>query len=328
MVQESTTNHLYEILDETAEIIADHQDTTYLEALALTGENIYTTNIQQDALRQRLEPLYDRFFVEGMTAEDVRRAFQLAVLKGMKAAAQPQHQMTPDAVALFMGFLVNKIFPSHSFRILDEAVGTGNLLTAVLNQTNNQAEAAYGVEVDELLIKLSNTSANLQQWTVELFHQDALEPMLLEPVDLTIGDLPVGYYPEKNNAKKFRLGHNQDKLYSPYLMIEQGLKYTRQAGYLIYLIPNGLFDWDDDKELHGLLKDEAVVLGLLQLPQTMFKQEQHAKSILILQKQGQGVHKPEQAMLAQLPSFQNEKALAGVMQQIDDWFQEHLFREQ
>lgn len=323
MDKSSNVNHLFEILDQTAELIEKAEDVTYLEALCLTGENIFKAETVQTDLKDRLDPLYDQFFVEGMTSEEVRRAFQLAVLKGMKASAQPQHQMTPDAIALFMGYLVNKLFPSDSYKLLDQAAGSGNLLTAVINHTEGKA-SGIGIEVDDLLIRLAQTNANLQQLTIDLFQQDALRPLLLEPVDAVMADLPVGYYPDEDNAAHFRLGQDKTRLYSPYLMIEQGLKYTKEAGFLMYLIPNDLFEWDETKEFHTLLKDEAVILGLLQLPLSLFKDQRHAKSILMLQKRGEDVETPDEALLAKLPSFQNQNQLADIMQQIDEWFRTHL----
>jgi site-specific DNA-methyltransferase (adenine-specific) len=65
---------------------------------------------------------------------------------------------------------------------------------------------------------------------------------------------------------------------------------------------------------------EAVVKGVLQLPTTMFKDERYAKSLLMLQKLGEGVKRPKQALLVELPSFTDVRAVANIVKQIDDWF--------
>ncbi len=39
------------------------------------------------------------------------------MLKGMKQYVQPHHQMTPDAVSVFIGYLVDE-FTKHIFRSL------------------------------------------------------------------------------------------------------------------------------------------------------------------------------------------------------------------
>src|SRR5690606_27161424 len=90
--------------------------------------------------------------------------------------------------------------------ILDPAVGTGNLLSTILNRQGNISQIrSYGVEVDELLIKLAYVGANLQKQPTEFFHQDALEPVFIDPVNLVICDLPMGYYPDDNQAGQYEL---------------------------------------------------------------------------------------------------------------------------
>ncbi|UTW68867.1 SAM-dependent DNA methyltransferase [Anaerobacillus sp. HL2] len=90
----------------------------------------------------------------------------------MKVGAQAHHAMTPDAVALFMSYLVNKLTEKlHHFRLLDPTVGSGNLLTAILNSSNKQI-GKFGIEPDKTLLKLAYVNANLQQHNIELFHQD------------------------------------------------------------------------------------------------------------------------------------------------------------
>ncbi|MFC7393646.1 class I SAM-dependent methyltransferase [Scopulibacillus cellulosilyticus] len=325
MMQRSMVDHLFKIFDQSAALIEKEENVTYLEALYLTGENIFNEKVGQNNLRKELTPLYIDFFKEGMSAEDIRRSYQLAVLKGMKSSTQSQHQMTPDSVVIFIGYLVNRLLStSEHFSILDPTVGTGNLLTGVMNQSHTDDIKAYGVEIDELLIKLAYTNANLQQKDVEFFHQDSLRPMLIDPVDITVCDTPVGIYPDKENTESFKLGKALKQSYSHFLMIEQGLKYTKQAGYLVYLIPNDLFTQDEDKIFHKFLHDEAVILGLLQLPISMFQNEKHAKSILILQKKGPHVVPPKQALLAEMPRFSNKEAMSQMMVKLNDWFQHHL----
>lgn len=323
-MQKSIVNHLFEILDKTALIIQTNHHTTYLEALCSSGENIFKDQIDQQDLKEELAPLYAKFFQEGMTAEDIRRAFQLAVLKGMKSAEERDHQITPDSLVIFMGHLASKLMRGRSFSILDPAVGTGNLLTGILNQAEENDGCAFGVDVDSVLIKLAYTNANLQQKDIRLFHQDSLRPLFVDPVDIVACDVPVGIYPDKETAAPFALNSISGQAYSHFLFIEQGLKYAKQAGYLLYLVPNQLFSQDSDHTFYRFVQKSAVVLGLLQLPSSLFKNQSVAKSILILQKKGQGVKIPKQALLAELPSFAKKRELSNIMMKIDDWFEHHL----
>lgn len=157
--------------------------------------------------------------------EDLRKAFQLVILKGMKENVQPNHQMTPDSIGMLFGYLVEKFIKKPAFRLLDPAVGTGNLLTTVLNHSNKQI-SAVGVEIDDILIKLAYVNANLQGHPIQFFNQDSLESLFIEPVDSVIADLPIGYYPNDIRAADYQLKSDKGHSYSHHLFIEQSVRHT------------------------------------------------------------------------------------------------------
>jgi len=320
MEQSQLLNHLFECLDQTTLLIEQHEEVSYLEALCLTADNITESMIKQENLKSQLKPFYDDFFVEGMTAEDIRKAFQLVLLKGMKQSAQPQHQITPDGMAIFMSYLLNKLPLPKNYRLLDLAVGSGNLITTVLNHLDSKPEQTLGVEIDDLLINTAHANVTLQQHEVELYHQDALRPLLIQSVDAVVTDLPVGVYYNQEYAKSFALGKTEQP-YSHYLLIEQALNYLQPSGYFLGLVPNTLFEWDKDRQLHQLIQNQAVILGLIGLPESLFKDSRHAKSILLLQKKFEGIQPPEQALFVNMPSFKNHRAVANIIEKINQWLE-------
>ncbi|HET7577877.1 MAG TPA: class I SAM-dependent methyltransferase [Bacillales bacterium] len=323
----TNTEKLFEVLDETSEILRKEEALPYLEALAESGENLFQHDAPQPLAAERqkqLEAKYREIDLEQMKPEEVRKALQLAVLKGMREATQPHHEMTPDAVALFIGYLVHKVTNGKErFSILDPAVGSGNLLTAVLNGTSKPS-SSYAVEVDETLLKLAFVNANLQKHNTEFFHQDSLQPLLIDPVDVVVCDLPVGYYPNEEMATRYELKAESGRSYAHHLMIEQSLNHTKDGGFLLFLIPNGLFQSDQAAALKKYVNQQAVIQGVLQLPLSMFKKEKHAKSIFLLQKKAPGIKPPSQVLLANLPGFTNQGAMQDIMQKIDAWFQKEL----
>ncbi|MEB1807801.1 MAG: class I SAM-dependent methyltransferase [Bacillaceae bacterium] len=326
---EAKTNleKLFVVLDESAELLKEELDVTYLEALAEAGENFFQGEVVQDltsSTKKQLEQRLEQIDVESLHKEEVRKALQLAVLKGMKEATQPNHALTPDTVAVFISYLVNKVTSKmKDVTIGDPAVGTGNLLTAVMNGLPKKSKS-YGLEADETLLHLAFVSANLQQQEIELYHQDSIRPLSLAPVDVLISDLPVGYYPNDDIAANYELKAKEGRSFVHHLMIEKSLELTKENGYLIFLIPNFLFESDQAPALNAYLKEKSIILGLLQLPQTMFKNAQSGKSILILQKKGPDAIQPRQALLAEMPSFSRQDALADMLKQIDRWFKEEL----
>ncbi|WP_216828941.1 class I SAM-dependent methyltransferase [Alkalihalobacterium elongatum] len=326
---EAKTNleKLFVAIDESAELLKEELDITYLEALAEAGENFFQGEVVQEltsATKKQLEQRLTQIDLETLQKEEVRKALQLAVLKGMKEATQPNHALTPDTVAIFISYLVNKLTSKiDEVTIGDPAVGTGNLLTAVLNGLPKKARS-YGLEADETLLHLAFVSANLQQQEIELYHQDSIRPLGLSPVDVIISDLPVGYYPNDDVAAGYELKAKEGRSFVHHLMIEKSIELTKENGYLVFLIPNFLFESDQAPALNTYLKEKTIILGLLQLPQTMFKNAQHGKSVLLLQKKGTEAVQPRQALLAEMPSFSRQDALADMLKQIDRWFKDEL----
>ncbi|MBM7660536.1 site-specific DNA-methyltransferase (adenine-specific) [Bacillus mesophilus] len=314
-------------VDQTASLIQEELEVSYLEAVYLTGVNLFEGVILQEeilhneVLSKRLKKEYESFDLAHMSKEELRKGYQLAILKGMKEATQAHHQMTPDAVSLFVSYLVSKMTSGKKvLSILDPAVGTANLLTALFNHLPGKEVTGFGIEVDDLLVKLALSNANLQEHQIEFFNQDALADLFIDPVDLVVCDLPVGYYPDDINSQKFQLKSNSGHSLAHHLFIEQSFRYTKPGGNLIFLVPNSMFEGDQAKALHDFIKEHGVIQGLLQLPTTMFKKKEHAKSIFILQKKGPDVKLPKQALLAELPTFSNKQAMEGMIQRIDQWF--------
>lgn len=325
----SNVEKLFTVIDQSTERIRKEGDLTYLDALVETGENLFHQEIPEEisqVTKAFLEKEYASINLASMKQEEIRKAFQLSVLKGMKEAVQPHHAMTPDAVGLFVGYLVQKLMQNkESFVMLDPAVGAGNLLTTVLNQLGEEV-SSFGVEVDETLLRLAWIIANLQKHNVEFYHQDSIKPLYVDPVDIVVSDLPVGFYPVDETAKEFKVYSDKGHTYAHHLLIEQSINYMQESGFGVFLVPNSLFSSEQAPLLQAMLKDKAVIMGMIQLPLSLFKQESQAKSILIVQKNGENTQKPKQALLVDLPSFSKKDAMARVMNQMNEWFSTELKR--
>ncbi len=320
---------LFSIFDSSTVVLRKELDITYLEALVETGDNLFEGAILQEELSEstieRLNREYSTFNEETYKGEEIRKAFQLAILKGMKEGVQANHEMTPDAVGMFMSYLFHKFMQGQKeITVLDPAIGTGNLMTTLFNSAKEELTmSGFGVEVDEVLIKLALVNANLQKHAIEFFHQDGLAPLYIDPVDAVVSDLPIGYYPNEIVASEYTLKADEGMSYAHHLFIEQSVKHTKEGGYLFFLVPNFIFESDQAPKLHAFIKETCFIQGLLQLPVSMFKNEKNAKSIFVLQKKGQGVTMPKQALLVELPKFSNMKAMENIMDQLNTWFATH-----
>lgn len=329
MYVSQTVETLFSIFDSSAVVLRKELDVTYLEALVETGDNLFEGAILQEELSEsaieRLNREYSTFNEETYKGEEIRKAFQLAILKGMKEGVQANHEMTPDAVGMFMSYLFHKFMQGQNeITVLDPAIGTGNLMTTVFNSAKEGLTmSGFGVEVDEVLIKLALVNANLQKHAIEFFHQDGLAPLYIDPVDAVVSDLPVGYYPNEIGASEYKLKADEGMSYAHHLFIEQSVKHTKSGGYLFFLVPNFIFESEQAPKLHAFIKETCFIQGLLQLPVSMFKNEKNAKSIFVLQKKGANVTMPKQALLVELPKFSNMKAMEDIMDQLNTWFATH-----
>src|SRR5699024_4988150 len=156
-------------------------------------EMLFFNDIQQElspTIKSEVRQVLEKIHLDDYSNEEIRRAIQLIILKGMQKSTQHQHVITPDTIALFIVYLADKLF-------------------------------AY--KIDQTLIRISVMYANFMQSQIEFLHQDSLQPFLLDPVDLVVADLPVGYYPDDEQARKYELKASEGHSYAHYLLIEQSL---------------------------------------------------------------------------------------------------------
>jgi site-specific DNA-methyltransferase (adenine-specific) len=323
----SPVEQLFTLFNETASVLEEELGCPFLEALAETGENLFQGSILQEELSEltvkRLKKQYEQINLDHYSKEEIRKAFQLAILKGMKENVQPNHQMTPDTVGMLLGYLIEKFVKNSAYRLLDPAVGTGNLLTTVLNQQPEKSIDSIGVDIDDILIKLAYVNANLQEYPIRLFNQDSLEPLFIDPVDAVVCDLPIGYYPNDIGASGYQLKAKEGHSYSHHLFIEQSVRHTKPGGYLFFIVPNGLFESEQAPQLHEYIKENLFVQGLLQLPMSMFQNKIAGKSIFIVQKKAENVQPPKQALLVKLPSLSKSTEMEKILREVDKWVQEN-----
>lgn len=299
---------IFSYINEQAEQYEKNGNNTYLEGVLETLEEVLDVRESwpgQDA-----------------TKEDIRKAIQIAILKGMRKSSQPNHQMTPDALGLLVGYFVEQFVDDQlnkgQISVLDLAAGTGNLLFTLMNMFEGKMDAT-GIEVDELLIRLAADTAELLEHPIELYHQDALQKMLVDPVDVVVCDLPVGYYPNEEVALEFELCAKEGMSYAHHLMIEQAVNYTKDGGHLMFLVPAGIFESEQAKDLHKYLKKNTWIQAVIQLPENLFSSKALEKSILILQKKHPKLLAPKEVLLAKVPTMSNKHAMSMFFEKVQMW---------
>lgn len=327
MLRPEIIEQLFDIVDETSMMISAEMQTGYLHAMVESCQNIISQEIRQNVDAQAKEALqknYDTLEELEFVQEEVRKALQLAILKGLKADRVANAAMTPDSIALMVGYLLTKLIPDFKgCRIGDLTVGTGNFLTAVLNQLKEQPEAIYGVEPDSDLLQIAYALSDMQEHSIQFYQQSSLKPLFIDPLDAIISDLPVGDVAQEDLiGAELTLARSGCK-YLPYLLIENHLKYLKPGGYGIYVIPNDLFSQDFSAPFHQMLTEAAHVQALLQLPQSLFQTKEEGKSLFVIQKQGENVSPVSEILIAQLPPFGDPHKFSTMLTKIENWISVH-----
>ncbi|SDM73641.1 site-specific DNA-methyltransferase (adenine-specific) [Psychrobacillus sp. OK028] len=300
---------IFTYIDQESSFIENEASGTYLEGV------VYALELW---LSDKKRPS-----VNDAAKEEIRKAIQLAILKGMKKSAQVNHQMTPDAIGLLVSYFVNEMTKSKKeLSILDPALGTGNLLYTIMNALPSE-NYAFGVEIDDLLIQLAAQTGELLTHDIQLFRQDALKPLLIDPVDIVVSDLPVGYYPDAETAQEYFLHSTEEMSYAHHLFIEQSMKHVKQGGYLFFLVPDTIFESKQAAKLHEFIKENGWIQAVIQFPNSIFKTKGQEKSLLILQKKSSDLKAPREVLLAKVPNMMNKEAMELFLKKVEIWQEEN-----
>ena len=307
-----TIERLFSFIDEYSEKITKEHDVTYLEGVLETLNAWLDGDIKLEG--------------DKPSKEEIRKAIQLAVLKGMRQSTQPNHQMTPDSLGLLLGYFVEQFYEKQfksdaKITVLDPAIGTGNLLLTVMNLVGDKIKG-IGVEIDDLLIQIAAADGELEEQPIALYRQDALENLLIDPVDAVICDLPVGYYPNDEIAKDYEVKSPEGMTYAHHLFIEQSIKYVKDGGYLFFLVPDHIFESEQSTILNKLITSKTWIQAVVQLPDELFSSKAHAKSLLILQKKNDTGEAVKEVLLAKVPNMKNMKALELFFAKVQRWKKE------
>ncbi|WP_434737869.1 class I SAM-dependent methyltransferase [Ligilactobacillus agilis] len=324
-------------LKEAVALLQKELQVSYLDALIETGDNLLAKEVHvEDGLptaeiKTRLEKLYANAQLAGLTTEQRRQVMQLLLLQAYKQEKiQANHQMTPDTIGFLVEYLLEKVLPKkQGLALLDLTVGTGNLLTAILSKLNQNGWPkiqAYGVDNDDTLITLASMATQIEQISVDLFHQDALDSLLLPKVDVVVSDLPVGYYPLDERVTQFKTRAKKGHSYVHHLLIEQAVNQLKPAGFGIFVVPKGLFESPEAKGLLDYIQANAYLQGMLNLPQDLFASKRGQKAILLLQKHGSGAKQAKQILLGDFPSFKHKEQFQAFLGQIDQWERNSLMK--
>ena len=305
----------YGYLLENTQTIQNDLQTNFYDALVEQNAIYLDGQTELTLVKENNQRLKDL----NLNKEEWRRSFQYLLMKAAQTEPlQANHQFTPDGIGFLLVFLVDQLASSDQVDVLEMGSGTGNLAQTLMN--NCQRSLDYlGLEIDDLLIDLAASMAEVMKADVNFAQGDAIRPQVLKESDVIISDLPVGYYPDDAIASRYQVASPQGHTYAHHLLIEQLLKYLKPGGVAIFLAPNDLLTSEQSPLLKKWMQDHAQVLAMVTLPENLFRSANLAKTIFVFRKQEEAVVQP---FVYPLTDLQDQEDLMKFRESFQNWNKE------
>lgn len=305
----------YGYLLENTQTIQNDLQTNFYDALVEQNAIYLDGQTELTLVKENNQRLKDL----NLNKEEWRRSFQYLLMKAAQTEPlQANHQFTPDGIGFLLVFLVDQLASSDKVDVLEIGSGTGNLAQTLMN--NCQRSLDYlGLEIDDLLIDLAASMAEVMKADVKFAQGDAVRPQVLKESDVIISDLPVGYYPDDAIASRYQVASPQGHTYAHHLLIEQSLKYLKPGGVAIFLAPNDLLTSEQSPLLKKWMQDHAQVLAMVTLPENLFRSANLAKTIFVLRKQEEAVVQP---FVYPLTDLQDQEDVMKFRESFQNWNKE------
>ncbi len=305
----------YGYLLENTQTIQNDLQTNFYDALVEQNAIYLDGQTELTLVKENNQRLKDL----NLNKEEWRRSFQYLLMKAAQTEPlQANHQFTPDGIGFLLVFLVDQLASSDKVDVLEIGSGTGNLAQTLMN--NCQRSLDYlGLEIDDLLIDLAASMAEVMKADVNFAQGDAVRPQVLKESDVIISDLPVGYYPDDAIASRYQVASPQGHTYAHHLLIEQSLKYLKPGGIAIFLAPNDLLTSEQSPLLKKWMQDHAQVLAMVTLPENLFRSANLAKTIFVLRKQEEVVVQP---FVYPLTDLQDQEDVMKFRESFQNWNKE------
>ena len=306
----------YTYLLENVQIIQNDLATSFYDAL-IEQSGIYLdgqTNLEQvKKNNQALKRL-------ALRKEEWLRTYQFLLMKaGQTEPLQANHQFTPDAIGHLMIFIIEQLCPTEDLSLLELGSGMGILGASFLTSMNKKVDY-LGIELDDLLIDLAASMAEVMDLQMGFVQGDAVRPQVLKESDIIVSDLPVGYYPDNQTASRYQVAAKNEHTYAHHLLMEQSLKYLKTGGYAIFLAPTDLLTSPQSELLKSWLTEQAQLVSIIALPEDLFVQGAQSKTIFVLQKKTGEAIEP---FVYPLTSLRDPEILMEFKENFQNWCQEH-----
>lgn len=300
MVNQENIEKLYDVIDQSAVILYDKYKISYLKGIVKTCENIHANSVDfsDEEINEELVELLNSIKDIDFKKEEVRKAIQYAILKGLKHEKISNQMITPESIGVLMSYFIQKLYDKKTYRIYDPLLGTGNLLVTIANQIDKDVEL-IGVDNFGVSYELAKSLFGMLGYGDKVYFQDTLTSNNIN-ADVIISDFSAV---------------QQDQIYK---IIDHQLNNIKSDSYFIFMVDNTFFKALNVKEFIEEISENWYLFGMIVLPNEVFKNQE--KSMVILQNKGENFIKPDSFLMAEIPSFTDKDGLNKVIVQLNNWF--------
>ncbi|MFO7969031.1 MAG: hypothetical protein R6U15_02825 [Candidatus Izemoplasmatales bacterium] len=300
MVNQENIEKLYDVIDQSAVILYDKYKISYLKGIVKTCENIHanSADFSDEEINEELVELLNSIKDIDFKKEEVRKAIQYAILKGLKHEKISNQMITPESIGVLMSYFIQKLYDKKTYRIYDPLLGTGNLLATIANQIDKDVEL-IGVDNFGVSYELAKSLFGMLGYGDKVYFQDTLTSNNIN-ADVIISDFSAV---------------QQDQIYK---IIDHQLNNIKSDSYFIFMVDNTFFKALNVKEFIEEISENWYLFGMIVLPNEVFKNQE--KSMVILQNKGENFIKPDSFLMAEIPSFTDKDGLNKVIVQLNNWF--------
>ena len=305
---ESNMELMFDCISESIEVMFDEIKEDYFTLYSYTVKNILESDILQEDLsdeaKEKLTNIYKKLEGKDITTEDIRKAVQSLMLRGLQETKNNNGNITPDTIGILFAYFISKFEPNvRNVKILDPLAGFGNLLFTIENHLTLNTEL-YAIEHNQALVNIMKLNADLMSTNLNIYFSNTFEAKISN-MDYIVTDFD--YYDVV------------DEKYFPYDVILYHMQSLKDNGVMLACIPSDFFDYDDESNFKKKLMEVGSIIGLIELPDELFKGEK--KSILIIRKE---VSSDKKCLMVKLPSFDNAKEFNNTLIKIEMWFEENI----
>ena len=300
---------VYDVISDSMEFLFDRVKGDYFTLYGLTVKNILANEILQDDFsdddKKRLLNIYNRLNGVDISTEDIRKAVQSLMLKGLQESKISNGSITPDTIGMLYAYFISKFEPKEKeIKILDPLAGFGNLLFTLENHLNLKLDL-YAVEHNQALVNTMKLNASLMETDINIYFQNTFNSSFDHNMDYIVTDFD--YYDLTEEG------------YFPYNVILHHMDSLKDNGVMMCCVPDDFFNYDAEQGFKKALLEKGSIIGLIDLPDEMFKRDK--KSILLIKK---GNFDQKKCLLVKLPSFDDPKEFNNSLVKIEMWFEENI----